>query len=227
MQHIPPFMRRWQIVSAALIVLMTLGILLSHFVWQPDSSFAEATALQPLTAPDELPEGGAAAAGWEASNAAEEPTPAPATIVVYVTGAVRAPDVYSLPAEARVKDLVMAAGGLADDADSERINLAEHLKDAEHVHVPRQGETTSAAAADAPGTHVATGAGERTVININAAGVAELATLPGIGPALAQRIVDYRTTNGPFASINDLSNVKGIGTALLADIAPKISAESP
>jgi competence protein ComEA len=234
MQHIPPSLRRWSILVSFLAALIAIGILFSHFVWQPGAPATDAEVLQPINAPGEALDGSDPAAQLEAQDlAAEEQPPAPsvttpvsATIVVYVTGAVRAPDVYSLPSVARVKDVVMAAGGFAADADTEHINLADHLKDAEHIQVPRQGEATNPPSADAPhGTNVATEGDQR--VNINTASVAELDTLPGIGPALAQRIVDYRTTNGPFASIDDLSNVKGIGPTLLKELTPKISAESP
>ena len=236
MQRIPPFLRNWQIVMAILIVLAALGFLFSRFVSQPVASTAEATALQPVIAREEVLASSDAEDLLENSNTVapgEErvpatPTPVQATIVVYVTGAVRAPDVYTLPAEARVKDLVMAAGGLTADADSEQINLAERLKDAEHVHVPRLGEATRTSEAAPRGTNVATESTEEDkIVNINTANVAELDTLPGIGPALAQRIVDYRTANGSFASPNDLTNVPGIGSALLEKIAPKISTGTP
>ncbi len=235
MQRILPSLHNWRTVVAVLLVLMAVGVLFSRFALQPVPSMTEATVLQPTIEREELLDGGDTAAQLEAQVPATEAqapvvsTPVQATMVVYVTGAVRAPDVYTLPAEARVKDLVMAAGGLTVDADSEHINLAEHLKDAEHVHVPRQGEAITPVAADAPhGTNVATETGvEDKPININTASVAELDTLPGIGPAFAQRIVDYRMANGPFASINDLTNVKGIGPTLLEQIAPKINTGTP
>lgn len=237
MQRIPPSLRSWQILIAMLIVLATLGFLFSRFVSQPVASTEDVTTLQPVIEREEILASSAAEALLEDSNAVARrekqapaaSTPAQATIVVYITGAVRAPDVYTLPAEARVKDLVMAAGGLAADADSEQINLAARLKDAEHVHVPRLGEATSAVVQDAPrGTNVATEVEEAdSTINVNTASVAELDTLPGIGLAFAQRIVDYRMENGPFASINDLSNVQGIGPTLLEKIAPKITTGTP
>ena len=130
---------------------------------------------------------------------------------------VRAPEVYQLPAAARMKDLVLAAGGLAPDADLDRINLAEPLKDGAHVHIPRQGESApDSSAGDAPA--------QNELIDLNTATAADLDGLPGIGQALAQRIVDYRSANGPFKSVDDLQSVKGIGAALLAKIAPLITA---
>lgn len=142
-------------------------------------------------------------------------------VIVYVSGAVRAPDVYRLPRAARIKDLVLAAGGLSADADAERINLAERVADGQHIHVPRVGEAVAPSDAAAP---AGTGAGGEQLIDINTASAADLDGLPGIGQALAQRIIEYRTSNGAFKSPEDLRNVKGIGPALFEKIAPLITA---
>jgi competence protein ComEA len=144
---------------------------------------------------------------------------APSTVVVYVSGAVSAPDVYVLPLDARIKDLVLAAGGLTADADPERINLAERLKDSEHIHVPRQGEALDDAAVAAD----AAGAAPNGLLDLNTASASDLDGLPGIGKSFADRIIEYRTTNGPFTSVEDLQKVKGIGAALFAKIAPLVS----
>ena len=143
----------------------------------------------------------------------------PSTVIVYISGAVRAPDVYELPSEARIKDLVLAAGGLTADADPARINLAERLKDSEHVHVPSQGELAN----DGATTEDTASAPQSGTLDLNSASAADLEGLPGIGASLAERIVEYRTANGPFKSIEDLRNVKGIGPALFAKIAPLVS----
>lgn len=135
-----------------------------------------------------------------------EPTPAPtpAPIRVYISGAVRQPDVYMLPPGSIIKDGLAAAGGPAADADLDRINLAQPLSDGQHVLVPRQGEALIVATAPASPSAV------NGLININTASVQELEALPGIGPRLAQNIVDYRTEHGPFKSIEDIMNVDGI-----------------
>jgi competence protein ComEA len=140
-------------------------------------------------------------------------------VVVYVSGAVRAPDVYELPSEARIKDLVLAAGGLTADADAERINLAERLKDSEHIHMPRQGEATASDSTAADPS----GAAQSGPLDLNTASASDLADLPGIGAALAERIVEFRTSNGPLKSVEDLRNVKGIGSALFAKISPLVT----
>jgi competence protein ComEA len=167
------------------------------------------------------------------------PSPTPQPFIVYISGAVTQPGVYAVQQDARVIDVVTAAGGLSPEANSEQINLAAHLHDAQHIHVPRLGETPqalpdtspaaeqSAASADGPsapdGADGADGLdGPSAPININTASAAELQTLPGIGEVMAQRIVDYRNATGSFASVEDLQNVRGIGPVLLEKIRPQV-----
>lgn len=145
-------------------------------------------------------------------------TSTPAPIRVYVSGAVRSPDVYILPPQSIVKDAVQAAGGPADDADLDRINLALALYDQQQVYVPCASETTPAAPLPRSASPPASLASSDSVgpdgkVNLNTATVEQLDALPGIGPAIAQRIVDYRQTDGPFATPEDIMNVKGIGQA--------------
>jgi competence protein ComEA len=137
---------------------------------------------------------------------------------VYVSGAVRTPDVYILPPGCIVKDAIQAAGGPADDADLDRINLALAVYDQQQVYVPCIGETTPAAPLPGEGlppTSATSGdaASPGGKVNLNTADLAELDALPGIGPALAQRIVDYREANGPFTAPEEIMNVSGIGPA--------------
>jgi competence protein ComEA len=147
-----------------------------------------------------------------------DPTPEPLPpLVAYVTGAVLAPDVYQLPPGARVKDLVQAAGGLLPQADPEAINLAAPLSDAQHIHVPSIGEAPSVESRD-------TGAGASGLLDLNRATAEQLDQLPGVGPTIAERIVDFRDTNGPFGSAEDLAQVDGVGPALIAKIAPLVTA---
>jgi competence protein ComEA len=148
---------------------------------------------------------------------AEPATPTPATINVYVSGAVKKPDVYALPLNSIVKDAITAAGGATADADLDRINLATRLADQMQVYVPRQGE----AAPPSPNGSAPEAATEK--ININTASVEELDKLPGIGPAIGKAIIDYRTTNGPFKQIEDINDVKGIGDALFEKIKDQIT----
>jgi len=134
-------------------------------------------------------------------------------LVVHVAGAVQSPGVYRLAAGARVIDAVQAAGGVAADSNSDAINLAAMLADGERVYVPRVGEVPPAVVSGSPGS-----ADSKTPsgpINLNTATADDLDTLPGVGPATAAAILSYRNENGPFASVDDLGEVRGIGAAKL------------
>lgn len=135
---------------------------------------------------------------------------------VHVDGAVASPGVVELTGnDLRVYDAVQAAGGLLDDADTSAVNLAEPLADGAKIHIPREGEDLQASATPVGGqaqTSGATGSGNATVlVNINTATSEELQTLTGVGEATAKAIIDERERNGPFASIEDLMRVSGIG----------------
>ncbi|MDD2360007.1 MAG: ComEA family DNA-binding protein [Syntrophaceticus schinkii] len=132
------------------------------------------------------------------------------TLGVHVAGAVNKPGVYQLGQGARVEDAVSRADPLPD-ADLNHLNLARRVVDGEKIYVPREGEVqTSSDGSGVESTASAVESGGK--ININTASAAELDTLPGIGPVLAQRIIDYRTTHGQFRSVADLQKVSGIGS---------------
>jgi competence protein ComEA len=135
------------------------------------------------------------------------PVPTDKPIVVHITGAVPRPGVYALPQGARVQDGISAAGGFLAEADKSNINLAELLDDGEKLDVPFIEGGSPIVATPLPQVVATT----TELININTASNAELDTLPGIGPTTAQKIVDYRTQNGPFVSTEDIINVPGIG----------------
>jgi competence protein ComEA len=146
-----------------------------------------------------------------------QPVPTPLPLRVHVTGAVLAPGVYALPPGSIVDDAIRAAGGGAADADLAALNLARLLKDGDQVLVPAVGAVTDPlpeAGANGAGGEAAPAPGGQ-LLNLNVATAAELETLPGIGPALAQRIVEYRSEHGPFASVEGLLEVSGIGPAKL------------
>jgi competence protein ComEA len=146
-------------------------------------------------------------------------------LVVHVVGAVVAPGVQRLPAGSRVVDAVDAAGGAAPDADLGRVNLASPLSDGQQVYVLRVGEVPPVPApstgSGGPGGTVGSGAGDTAAsepINVNTAPAAELEELPGVGPTTAQAIIDHREQHGPFTSVDDLLDVRGIGEAKLEQI---------
>jgi len=137
------------------------------------------------------------------------------TIVVAVAGRVAHPGLVRLPAGSRVQDAIDAAGGVLPNTDISLINLARKLVDGELLLI---GVTAAPQAGGA-----APGATSGGLVNINLATLAELDTLPGIGPALAQRIVDYRTAHGGFRSIDELRKVEGIGDAKFAEIKDRVT----
>ncbi len=124
------------------------------------------------------------------------------SVVVHVAGAVAAPGLYTLNGGDRVADAVAAAGGAAEGADLDALNLARVVVDGEQVRVPMIGEATSVDGR----------------ININSADAAALDGLPGVGPVLAARIAEYRDAHGPFASVDALDDVSGVGPAVLEKI---------
>lgn len=145
-----------------------------------------------------------------------------ATILVHVLGAVSEPGIVELAPAARVVDAVAAAGGLAADADAGGVNLARVLVDGEQLVVPKVGEAPPAAAAAAGGQAGAAASGGGRV-SLNQADVAALDTLPRIGPALAQRIIDWREANGPFTDVSQLLEVAGIGDAVYSGLVDLVS----
>ena len=135
-------------------------------------------------------------------------------VVVYVSGAVASPGVLTLPATSRVIDAITAAGGATPEADLESINLARVIVDGEQIRVGVVGESPPVA------SEAGTPAG--TCVRLATATEAELQTLPGIGPALAQRIISYRATHPRLTSVEELDDVPGIGPSLIEKIRPGV-----
>ncbi|OAB87282.1 competence protein ComEA [Janibacter melonis] len=151
---------------------------------------------------------------------------------VHVVGRVRSPGVVTVPAGARVEEAIKGAGGVREGADLAQVNLARPVVDGEQVVVPREGGATPVAggvpapagptAPGAPGGPAGT-ASPSAPVDLNAADQATLETLPGVGPVLAARIVEWRTTNGGFTAVEELDEVSGIGEKLYAQISPKVT----
>lgn len=165
---------------------------------------------------------GGATSGGDAASSGQ--------IVVDVDGAVAHPGLYKLPPDSRVQAALAAAGGLSPQADVHRINRAAKLHDGQKLYVLSQGESTPPLAASggqscegqsctsAEGGVAGSDTEGQGLVNINTANATQLTQLPGVGPAIAQKIIDYRTANGPFTSVDDLTKVPGIGAAKLAQI---------
>ncbi|WP_235529044.1 helix-hairpin-helix domain-containing protein [Phycicoccus sp. Root101] len=165
------------------------------------------------------------------------------TLTVHVVGQVRKPGVITLPAGSRVADAVARAGGAVRGADLAAVNLARLLVDGEQIRIPKPGESALPAGAgtgnvggagsgSGPGSGPgggATGGGTGAAgapgakVDLNRATAAELEELPGVGPVLAQRILDWRTEHGRFASVDELGEVSGIGEKIFAQLQPKVT----
>lgn len=137
-------------------------------------------------------------------------------LYVHVLGAVAAPGLYSLSTDARVVDAIAAAGGFSSDADTGSVNLARTVTDGEQIVVTKPGEAPPATGSTGGSSGTSTGSG--ALVNLNTATAAELESLPRIGPALAERIIAWRTDNGPFRLVDELLSVPGIGDAILAGL---------
>ncbi len=170
---------------------------------------------------------------WIAARAPEgesvqlRPAPTPEPIQVHVAGAVVRSGVYDLPDDSRVIDAVEAAGGFVAEADKNGLNLAAFLEDGERLDVPYVAgyipDEEEGFAVVTEGTPSPL-AGE-DLVDINTATLNELDKLPGIGPTTAQKIIDHREDNGPFARIEDIVNVSGIGSATYEEIKDLITVE--
>ncbi|MET0999826.1 MAG: helix-hairpin-helix domain-containing protein [Marmoricola sp.] len=158
---------------------------------------------------------GASAAGSTAGSSSA----ASGSVTVDVAGKVRRPGVTTLPAGSRVVDALKQAGGPRGRVDLSTLNLARVLVDGEQILVGRQAPPGGLAASASTAAPDATGA----LVNLNTATSEQLDTLPGVGPVTAQKILDWRTANGAFSSVDELLEVDGIGEKTLADLAPHVT----
>lgn len=170
---------------------------------------------------------------WVAARAPDgesvqlRPAPTPEPLQTHVTGAVVRPGVYDLPKDSRVLDAVEAAGGFVAEADKNALNLAARVEDGERLDIPYvagyEPDEEEGFVVVSEGTPSPL-AGE-DLVDINNASLEELDKLPSIGPTTGQKIIDYRDENGPFARIEDIINVSGIGSATYAEIKDLITVE--
>ena len=205
-------------VLALTVVLVAAAVFAVQHFWTGRT--------QPVRAPEVV----RAAAPYPAAEREEATAPAAsggppgagstagAEIVVDVSGKVRKPGIHRLPAGSRVVDALSAAGGMRPGTNTDGLNRARFLVDGEQVVVggPAPAAGTGAGPAGAAGT--TTGAGPSAPVSLNTATAEQLDTLPGVGPVLAQHIVDYRTQHGGFRSVDELREVNGIGERRYADL---------
>ncbi len=159
------------------------------------------------------------------------PQPTPADIRVQVSGAVLSPGVYAMSEDDRVMDAIAAAGGVQPGADLAAINLAQRVQDEARYHVPLAGNTPPLPAsrnvttpeAGKSRVEIQKSSRSSTLVDLNTASSEELETLPGIGPVIAGRIIAHREANGPFATVDAVQDVLGIGPRTLESIRPLVT----
>ncbi|WP_404291452.1 helix-hairpin-helix domain-containing protein [Glutamicibacter arilaitensis] len=182
-------------VAALVLVLVVLVWVAFSIIFSPPPEAEELDSI-PLVADPEHP-------------AATEKL---ATVTVHVVGAVKKPGVYELPDGSRITDAIDKAGGMTKKARPDLLNLAAKLTDGQQIILPETTDSTATL-----GEQPAQGGNSK--VSLNQADAEALQTLPGIGPALAKRIIDFRNKNGPFTSVEELDAVSGIGPVLLGELA--------
>jgi competence protein ComEA len=145
-----------------------------------------------------------------------------ALLVVHVVGAVRRPGLYRLAEGSRIADAIRTAGGAKASAALALVNLAAPVADGQQIAIPREG-SRAPGASGVPQPATAQPGGPASPVNLNAATLEQLDTLPGVGPVTAQRIVEYREANGAFRSVDELDAVPGIGPARLEQLRELVS----
>lgn len=230
-----PGLRRRTGLGAAVLLGAISAVLAGWFWWHaatgtprvvPLSEVSSAGVEQEDTDPQSDPETGPDAGSPESRAG---PGTQAAGITVHVAGAVVRPGIVALPAGSRLHEAIAAAGGSTVSAEPDRLNLAAVLEDGQKILVPEKGQPDASAGGagpngSGPGPGSA-GAADGTTggkVNLNSAGVEELATLPRVGPVLAQRIVDWRKQHGRFQSVDELDAVDGVGPKLLEALLPLV-----
>lgn len=215
------------IISVAGVVLFLLAGAVAMFVLPSESPNSPTTNTQPQSSANQTPQNS------QPSTIPQKPSE-PKVWYVYVTGEVQNPGLYAVSVDSRVFQAIDSAGGFTQKADRASLNLAAHLVDESHIHVPAKGTQTSGTVPQANTTETirvpgySQQSGIRTnsnLININSANLQELQRINGVGPAIAQRIIDYRNTHGAFTQVDDLQKVRGIGPKTMERIRPQVTVQ--
>ncbi len=202
-------------MTAALSTIITGLVLAAVFVIMNGDDNAPIQVLPPSTT-------GESAIAGDSNGDSAGPT-LEEDLRVYVSGAVRNPGVYRLESGQRLADAVYASGGAATDADLDAVNLAQRLQDGRQYHIPKAGESPPARAVVTDAATPAAVPECGGLVNLNAASESDLDTLPRIGPVRAGDIVAYRELNGPFTSVDEITEISGIGPATLEGIRPLVA----
>lgn len=223
-----PSRLRWRTPwRVALLLALPCLLLVVWFFWQ---SWSGQPTIEPLVRSSHA--GGTPEAGTRSRtggvNEAPEPHDGAQLLTIHVAGAVKNPGIVRVPSGARVFDAISAAGGADAGAQLDSLNLAALVEDSAKIHVPRMGEAAPSQLVGPVGstpTAGSTGAGTSAggKVNLNTATVEELDTLPKVGPILAKRIVEWRQQHGPFASVEDLDAVDGVGPKMMESLLPLVT----
>lgn len=220
--HSAPARVRLRLGAVIVIIAALLSWLLVSFLSSATSSgeaLPEPPRLEDSSSerPVEHPEAAQQSPGSEADVDPAEP------VVVHVAGAVREPQVVEIEAGARTAEAIEAAGGLTEDAAAQGLNLAAEITDGSYIWVPTVEEFDEGAPGPPAAAEPEAGQGAQDApININTSGAEQLEELSGVGPALAERIISYRETNGGFSSLDELAAVSGIGPSIIENIADDV-----
>jgi len=205
------------LVTSKLRTPRIVAVLVSALILGAAAIFSVVRATQP-----EITQGAPGGAAAEEHVSVTDATELPVT--VHVVGAVNKPGVYELAAGARVHDAIERAGGTHPDAASTALNLARTLVDGEQIIVPTAAEFQAMTQhSESMGAQSGGAGGFASPTNLNTASLEQLDSLPGIGPALAQRILDWRGANGSFRSVDQLGEVSGIGAKLVDTLRPLVT----
>jgi competence protein ComEA len=195
-----------QWIYVLVVAIFGLGGIYYFFINQPEStSISSVNGIE-----DSFP--------IEEENPQQPPILEPEKIIVDVKGQVKMPGVYQSSQGERVIDVINRSGGLTENADESQVNFAEHVQDAMVIYIPAKGE---AGIAVPSGSVTQNGSSDK--ININKADETQLQEIPGIGPAKASAIIEYRESNGSFNTIEDIKNITGIGDKTFEKLKDSIS----
>ena len=209
-----------KIISIALVIVLIICFIIYMVINNQDDNEINLEELVASQNDEENEQ-----AGKDSENNTQEETKK--EIVVHVTGEVKKEGVVYLEEGSRVIDAIKKAGGETKAADLSQVNLAYVLQDGQKIYIPTKNERISSYISENMGENIEgnnnTTKKEGAKVNINTAGLEELDQLPGIGPAIAQRIIDYRSEHGEFKKIEDIQEVKGIGDAKFSEIKDNIT----